>query len=200
MKVAGKIALFLLCVVVFLFAAVGIRCTYHIPALVKYACYDSIISEMEFDCRLTAQSPTPAPAFELSDFSGKSVRFSEFKGKLLLISFWLVDCPPCKMEMPMFAELYKEYHSRGLEVISMTSTKKWLAEGFVKNECSFPYQALHDPDGKISKAYGFTSFPGSVLVDRCGQVVYSGSGYDPRQKAQIETSFRQAIEKVLVDK
>jgi thiol-disulfide isomerase/thioredoxin len=47
------------------------------------------------------------PDFELTDLSGKKVRISDYRGKVVIVNFWTKTCRPCLEEMPALAELAK---------------------------------------------------------------------------------------------
>ena len=51
----------------------------------------------------------PAPEFTLQSLDGKTVRLADFRGKAVLLNFWATWCEPCKIEMPWFVELQKQY-------------------------------------------------------------------------------------------
>src|SRR5215472_9797686 len=55
-----------------------------------------------------------APDFTLQTLDGKNVSLSSFRGKGVLLNFWATWCGPCKIEMPWFVELQKEYGAQGL--------------------------------------------------------------------------------------
>jgi thiol-disulfide isomerase/thioredoxin len=52
------------------------------------------------------------PAFELSDFSGKTWRLRELNGKTLLINVWATWCGPCNAELPSVQNLYEQLKDR----------------------------------------------------------------------------------------
>src|SRR5438477_6929365 len=60
-----------------------------------------------------------APAFELSALDGKKMRLQDFRGKAVLLNFWATWCEPCKIEMPWFVELQKQYGPQGLQVVGV---------------------------------------------------------------------------------
>jgi len=61
-----------------------------------------------------------APALVLNDLSGRAIRLSDYKGKVVLLNFWATWCPPCRAEMPELVRMQREYGARGLQVIGIT--------------------------------------------------------------------------------
>lgn len=62
----------------------------------------------------------PAPAFELKGSNERTVRLSDFKGKVVLLNFWATSCAPCRAEMPDLVKQQNEYQSKGLQVVDIT--------------------------------------------------------------------------------
>src|SRR3970040_1810856 len=48
-----------------------------------------------------------APDFVLPDLSGKMVKLSDYKGKVVFVNFWATWCKPCEEEMPSMSVMYE---------------------------------------------------------------------------------------------
>ena len=57
--------------------------------------------------------------FDVRTFDGRTIKLSDYRGKVLVMDFWATWCPPCRQETPQLARLAKENRDRGLEVIGM---------------------------------------------------------------------------------
>ena len=69
-----------------------------------------------------------APEFGLKDADGKTVRLSDYKGKVVLLDFWATWCGPCREALPHIKEIAKKFHDQPLVVISINLDKeeqKW---------------------------------------------------------------------------
>ena len=86
-----------------------------------------IKSSIVFTAMMIAFSPASvaaqkvkAPQFKLRDVNGRTVRLSDYKGKVVLINFWATWCPPCRAEMPDLVRLQRQHAKEGLQIIGIT--------------------------------------------------------------------------------
>ena len=69
-----------------------------------------------------------APDFELKDREGKTVRLSDYAGKVVLLDFWATWCGPCRSSIPWFNQLYAEYGPAGFVVLGVSMDEDgWTA-------------------------------------------------------------------------
>jgi peroxiredoxin len=140
-----------------------------------------------------------APDFILRGLNGKTVRLSSLRGKkAVLLNFWATWCPPCRSEMPTMEKIYREYESRGLEILAVSidsgpeSVAAVAVEKFmVELELTFP--ALLDPRMEVATRYKLLGLPMTVLIDRRGTIRGVEVGYRDWSSAES----RKKIESLL---
>ena len=57
------------------------------------------------------------PNIELIDQYGKKHNLKDYRGKVVMINFWVSWCSDCKEEIPKVVELYKEYGENKKDLI-----------------------------------------------------------------------------------
>jgi cytochrome c biogenesis protein CcmG/thiol:disulfide interchange protein DsbE len=63
----------------------------------------------------------PAPDFQVTTFDGSKLSLADFKGKVLILNFWATWCGPCKRELPLLENYYRQRHSAGLVVLAVAT-------------------------------------------------------------------------------
>ncbi len=110
-----------------------------------------------------------APEFELPDLDGKSVRFSDLKGKVVLVNFWATWCPPCRAEIPSMERAWAKLKEGGVAMLAVhvggDSDKIW---GFLADfNVTFP--VLIDKSSKVSKEWQTIGLPTTYVADGQGR-------------------------------
>jgi cytochrome c biogenesis protein CcmG/thiol:disulfide interchange protein DsbE len=64
-----------------------------------------------------------APALSGPVLGGKAFDLSALKGKVAIIHFWATWCAPCRVEMPSLEAVWRQYHSKGVEVLAVSADR-----------------------------------------------------------------------------
>lgn len=109
----------------------------------------------------------------LKDVDGKDVRLADYKGKVVLLDFWATWCQPCKVEIPIFIDLYNRYKSQGFEVVSVVLLDRFAnAKPYAaKMQMNYPVLDGDAQEDTIDEAYGpLFGLPMSFLIGRDGRL------------------------------
>ena len=134
-----------------------------------------------------------APAFTLKTQDGRKVSLADYKGKAVLVNFWATWCVPCKLEMPWFVDLHKQYASQGFEILGVDEdeTKDHGQIDKFAKKIGVNYPILLGSD-MTSKTYGgIDVLPTSFYVGRNGKVVEEAAGLISRD--EIEANIKKAL-------
>lgn len=123
----------------------------------------------------------PAPDFTLKNVDGTDVTLSSLKGKVVIIDFWAIFCPPCREEIPGFIELYNTYKDKGLEILGVfvdrdTSKVKTFVES---NKINYPI-IFHSKE--VLEAYGgIQAIPTTFILDKDLNIVEKHVGFTEKK-------------------
>ncbi len=133
-----------------------------------------------------------APDFALQSLEGKPVHLSDFHGKAVLLNFWATWCQPCKIEMPWFESLQKQYGPQGLQVVGIAmddASKEDIAKFTADLGVTYPVLLGKD---EVGDAYGGVQFlPATFYIGRNGKVLDKVFGLKGR--AEIEDNIKKAL-------
>jgi len=121
-----------------------------------------------------------APDFELQTLDGKNLKLSDLRGKAVLLNFWATYCGPCKIEMPWFVELQKEYGPQGFQIVGVANDDA-STEDIAKfaKEMGINYPILIGKDS-VSDSYKVSVLPTTFFLDRDGKLIAREFGLQSR--------------------
>ena len=96
------------------------------------------------------------------------------KGKVKIIDFWASWCAPCRREMPTLVKLYKDYQTKGLEILSVSIDEKkdaWKNAIFEDGNTWKNVSDLKGVKSPVVALYGIKSIPFMVVVDENNKIV-----------------------------
>ncbi len=115
-----------------------------------------------------------AEDFSAPNPEGKMLSLKQSMGKITIIDFWASWCKPCRMENPNVVNVYKKYHDKGLNIISVSLDKKqeaWtkaIADDNLDWNHVSNLQFWQEP---IAQAYGVRSIPATFIIDEKGDII-----------------------------
>src|SRR5215207_8842301 len=141
---------------------------------------------------LDAENPAP---------SGAAIKLANYSGKVLLVNLWATWCGPCRMETPELVKLHKEFQSRGVEMIGLSTEDPDASAESVKNfvrEYEVDYQigwATREVAQGLMQ--GKTNIPQSFFIARDGRILKRFIGFNPQS---TPPQLKKALEDALLEK
>ena len=105
--------------------------------------------------------------WDLVSMSGENLDFETLEGRVVLVNFWAIWCPPCVAEMPGMQELYQDYGDRMAFVFVARDDHERVLQFLKKKELDLPvYYERTAPPGKLATS----SLPTNYLIDPQGMI------------------------------
>ena len=136
----------------------------------------------------------PVPAFSAKATDGTQIDTKAWKGKPTLINFFASWCGPCKKEFPELVNIYKEYKSKGFQIVSIGVDREAgksveFAKGFEAT-----WSVIEDQESELMGKFNVYSMPATFIIDKDGVIRFMDTGFKPEE--QLE-KLRNAVKSVL---
>lgn len=137
-------------------------------------------------------SNQPAPDFSVTTIDGDTLTLADFRGEVVLVNFWATWCPPCRLEMPGFQDVWEDYRDEGFTVLGL-SVDRGVRDDVVRwvRQREITYPIAFAPGSVVREYGGANVLPTSLLIDREGRIVHRVEGY------YAEATLRAAVRRLL---
>ncbi|HJT28618.1 MAG TPA: TlpA disulfide reductase family protein [Pyrinomonadaceae bacterium] len=145
-----------------------------------------------------ATLPQPILNAENKATSGGPIKLGDYSGKVLLVNLWATWCGPCRSETPELVKLHKEYQSRGVEMIGLSTedpeASAQMVSDFIR-EYKVDYQiGWAKREVAQTLMQGRTSIPQSFVIARDGRIVKRFIGFRADlTPGQIKAALEEAL-------
>jgi thiol-disulfide isomerase/thioredoxin len=126
--------------------------------------------------RLELEIGKEFPDFPFTDFAGKKRRFSEFRGKYILLDIWGFWCPPCRREIPYLREAAQRFQMRNLEIVGLNTDGDEMPLDIIKknlelNQMKWTQAQMESVFDLLNKQLRIESFPTTFLIAPDGKIL-----------------------------
>jgi thiol-disulfide isomerase/thioredoxin len=137
-------------------------------------------------------------------YDGLKQEILKHRGKVVVVDFWAINCPPCREALPEYIKLQKELEDRGLVVItvSVDPVEKFARANEILSDMQSPLRNLHldEPVDVWTQKFDFKSLPFAYVFDRRGKWVRFRSFDYEKNPKQYEIDVRKTITQMLSEK
>jgi thiol-disulfide isomerase/thioredoxin len=132
------------------------------------------------------------------------IPLSSLKGSVALLEFWRIGCPHCERAAPFLNQLYNQYKTKGLKMVTIHTPgspapenpeNNWTTVRQTIKDWGITYPVAYDEGGKLfQKVYGGDRYPTAILLDREGKIQFVETGMDsPEQKQQLVSNIDKLL-------
>jgi cytochrome c biogenesis protein CcmG/thiol:disulfide interchange protein DsbE len=142
---------------------------------------DNKIKSSTIENKVANPDENKAPDFTLKSFDGKTVKLSDYKGKVIIIDFWATWCPPCRKGIPDLISIQNDYKNDVVIIGISLDGEKTLKDvpGFVKSY-AINYPIVYGDDKVVAAYGGIEGIPTAFVVDKKGNIVDKHVGLVPK--------------------
>jgi peroxiredoxin len=134
-----------------------------------------------------------APDFTLKATSGTNFRLAEYRGQVVLLTFWGSRCTQCGPQLGAVSRLVHTYQSAGLTALAVNVDDDLVAAARFALAHPVGFPVLLDPAKEVARSYRVDNLPMLVLVDRGGTIRWAARDY----KSGSEADYLEQVKALL---
>jgi hypothetical protein len=140
-------------------------------------------SQAEQKHRLLGQT---ASNFKLSNLDNKEIELKNHIGKdVVILDFWALRCPPCRVALPILAEIAQQYKDKSVVVYAVNSEDNGDSIKSFLQAQNINIDVLLARNDNVSSLYGVEYLPQTVIIDKKGQIQSIHTGLLPNLKEAL---------------
>ena len=148
--------------------------------------------------------PSAAPEWKLQDHRGKKVSLQQYRGKPVVVIFYLgYGCLHCAEQLQAFAPRMEDFQKQGISLVAISTDDREGLKASIENydDGKMPIPLASDASLDIFKAYrvhdDFENQPlhGTFLIDGNGMILWQDISYEPFMNVDfVLTESRRLID------
>jgi thiol-disulfide isomerase/thioredoxin len=126
------------------------------------------------------------------DINGEKIDTKKLLGKVLVLNFWFINCPPCRQEIPDLNQLVEAYKNNpDVMFIAVALDEAYDIKQFIKTQ---PYNYHIIENGRYHAAkYNLNLYPTNVVVDKTGKIIFSSVSFNMANTHWMKKAINDAL-------
>jgi peroxiredoxin len=115
--------------------------------------------------------------FKDKDINGEKIDINALKGKIVVLNFWFINCPACRIEMPELNTVVADYvNDPNVVFVGLCLDQKEKIKDFLQVT---PFNFKQIADARYyGEKYSVTLYPTTVVLDKQGLIRFNSVGAD----------------------
>jgi thiol-disulfide isomerase/thioredoxin len=139
-----------------------------------------------------------ATDFSLYNYlTGTNVSLANYRGKVILLTYWFPGCGPCRAEFPHFESVIKKINNKDLVYIGINTTPS--QSDFViplLKSTGYTFIPLKDVDNRNKGTLPSPYAPANYLIDQRGRIIYTDFMINERNERMLELMIMELLKPV----
>ncbi|MDT3275930.1 TlpA disulfide reductase family protein [Shewanella sp. SP2S2-4] len=139
----------------------------------------------------------PIEPVTFNDVDGKTIDFSQFKGKIIMVNMWATWCPPCVRELPAIERLATKFKAEDFVLlpISIDAEGKQQVQPFLSSLGMPNFNSYYDQPQSLGDVFPLDTIPATFILDQQGQLIAFVRSYVDWDDAKAVSLIQGFIDK-----
>ncbi|HEX7672544.1 MAG TPA: TlpA disulfide reductase family protein [Bdellovibrio sp.] len=124
--------------------------------------------------------------------SAKSVRFSDLKGKVVIVDFWASWCAPCKEAIPHYNRLATKYKDKVVFLGINEDDDSKERDAFMKMQ-EISFAVFSDKEKQMAKDFQVAALPTLFVFDKNLKPVTMYRGFNDKKPQVLEKTIQELL-------
>jgi thiol-disulfide isomerase/thioredoxin len=126
------------------------------------------------------------------DLDGKEISLNDYRGRVVLVSFWATWCGPCIQAIPHERKLIERFGEENFTILGMNADDNIEKAKAAAEKHGITWRSLHVKDARFVNNWTISGYPTFCLLNRDGRIAGLWTGLPP--DAELIPTIRGLID------